>query len=301
MITCLIGENSFEIERALNSILGDFSGTPEKINALELEISKLPDILMGVSLFEPSRLIIVRELSSNKSVWSVFGDWIPKVSSDIHLVLIESKPDKRTATFKSLKKSANIHEYPVWGDRDNLIAEKWVSDESKKLGLNLDNQSVKEVVRRVGHDQWHLFHALEKLSLVGDATIDVIRDVIELNPVENVFNLFETALRGDSSALRESLKVLEQTEEVYKLSALLFSQAFQLAAIIEAEKTDNVAKDFGIHPYVVSKLEQIARKLGKNGVKKVIAIFTEADIDMKTTKSEPWTLIDRALMKIANL
>lgn len=46
---------------------------------------------MGVSLFATKRLIVIRGLSENKVIWPVFGDWLPKVSDDIHLVLIERR------------------------------------------------------------------------------------------------------------------------------------------------------------------------------------------------------------------
>jgi DNA polymerase III delta subunit len=79
------------------------------------------------------------------------------------------------------------------------------------------------------------------------------------------------------------------------------SQIFQLAAVMMADKSDNVAKDFGIHPYVVSKLTNVARELGKNKVAKIVSIFTELDDDMKISRAEPWLLVERALMKVANV
>lgn len=301
MITLFIGENSFEIERALIDIAKNFDGNVERINGSELQLSQIPDILMGVSLFATSRVVIIKNLSENKTIWSVFGDWLPRISDDIHLVMIEPKPDKRTITFKAIKNSATVKEFQVWSDRDVMKAEKWVIDESKKLGIKLDNKNSQTLVRRVGVDQWQLFHALEKLALVDVVSDEIIKDIIEASPVENVFELFETALRGDVKKLKSMLQILEQSEDVYRLSALLFTQAFQMAAISEAEKSDNVTKDFGIHPYVASKLESIAKRVGKSGVVKIVKIFAQADDDMKLSRAEPWLLIERSLFKIATL
>lgn len=301
MITLLIGENSFEIERALANIVSDFDGTVEKINGAELQLAQLPDILMGVSLFAISRVVIIRDLSENKTIWSVFGDWLPRISDDIQLVLIEPKPDKRTATFKALKEVALIKEFPLWTDHDTTQAEKWLIDEANKAGFRLSSGNARTVVRRVGVDQWQLFHALEKLSLVDNVTDEIIKNIIEANPAENVFELFETALRGDTKDLKRMLQVLEQSEDVYRLSALLSTQVFQLLAISVADKSDNVSKDFGIHPYVASKLDSIAKRIGKDNVFKIVKIFAQTDDDMKLSKAEPWLLIERALVKIANL
>ena len=301
MITLLIGENSFEVERAINAIISDFDGNVEKIEGAELRLAQLPDILMGTSLFATQRVVIIRALSENKSIWSAIGDWLPKISDDIHLVLIEPKPDKRTSTYKLLKENANVREFQPWSDRDIAMAEKWVAAEAKKQGFELDKKCVQTLVQWVGVDQWALFHALEKLSLTDDITAESIKNIIEPNPVENVFNLFETALRGDLKTLVETLKILEKTEDVFRLIALLSSQAFQLAVVVSASKSDNVSGDFGIHPYAVSKLVPIAKRVGKPGASKIISIFTELDDDMKLSKADPWLLVERALIKVANI
>lgn len=301
MITLLLGENSFEIERAIAGIVANFDGSAEKIDGSDLQLSQLPDILMGVSLFSTARTVIIRNLSENKSIWSVFSDWLPRVSDDIHLVLVEPKPDKRTTTFKTLKDKVKITEFQPWSDRDISKAEKWVMDEAKKNGIKLDNKNTQTLVRRIGVDQWQLFHALKKLAMVEVVTDEIIKDIIEASPVENVFELFETALRGDVKELKRMIQILEQTEDVYRLSALLFTQAFQLAAVASATKSDNVAKDFGIHPYVTSKLESVAKGVGKHNVPKIVRIFAQADDDMKLSRAEPWLLIEHALFKIVNI
>jgi len=301
MITLLIGENSFEIERYLRNITKTFDGEVEKINGDNLQLAQLPDILMGVSLFSSKRSVFIRGLSNNKTIWPIFGEWLNRVSQDINLIIIEPKPDKRTSTFKALKKIATVKEFSQWTDRDFLVAEEWVMSEANKLGLDLVKNNAKFLVQRVGMDQWQLANSLDKLSFLDEISIESIKQVIDANPIENVFNLFETALRNDIYGLRQILKVLEQTEEVYRLLALLSTQAFQLAVVASATKTDNVAKDFGIHPYVVSKLEPIARKVGKTGASKIISIFAEADDDIKKSRAEPWFLVERALIKIAKI
>ena len=301
MITFLIGENAFEVERAVGEIIAGFDGNAEKVDGSTLQLAQLPDTLMGVSLFATARLVILRNLSDNREIWPVFGDWLSKVSDDIHLVVIESKPDKRTVTYKALKKMATVKEFLPWTDRDTFVAEKWVIEEAKKQGYELDKKCAQLLVQRVGMDQWQLFHAVSKLASVDNVTVDIIKDVIEANPIDNVFNLFETAIKGDMVELKRLIESLKQTQDVYQLSGLLFGQAFQLMAIVMAEDSDDVAKDFGIHPYVVSKLTSIAKKLGKSGVSAIIEALAEADSDMKSSAIEPWLLVERALMKIANI
>jgi DNA polymerase-3 subunit delta len=303
MITILAGENSFEVNRALQTIVAAFDGAAEKIDGSELELKQLPDLLMGGTLFANKRLVIIKQLSENKAIWPEFNEWLPRVSDDIHLVLVESKLDKRTKTYKDLQKSATITEYQAWSERDTAKAEQWVAGEAKVLSCEIDSASVRLLVQRVGPDQWLLHQALQKLAVLEKITPDIITDVIDANPIENVFDLFESALRRNAIKVKQMIATLELSEDPYRLFGLLSGQAFQLAALGVADDRPSaeVAKDLGVHPYGLSKLATYAHKLGKPGVKKVIAAFAEADTGMKTSATDPWLLIERALIKVAAL
>ena len=301
MITLLTGENSFEINRALEKITAGFRGRAEKIDGSTLELKQLPDLLMGATLFAEKRLVIVKELSENKTVWNIFDTWLPRVSDDLHLVLAEAKPDKRTKTYKALQKAATVHEFKLWSERDTVKAERWAVDEAKQLGFSLDAKSAHALVARTGPDQWLLFQALQKLAVAGEVTPKTIEEIIEANPLENVFNLFDAALRGNPAKVKGMLETLELNEDPFRLFGLLAGQAFQLAALAVSEKTDaEVAKDIGAHPFALSKLAPHAKKLGRPGAREVIRAFAEADEAMKMG-GEPWLLIERALIKVANL
>jgi DNA polymerase III delta subunit len=299
MITVLTGENSFDIERELKRIVDASDITAERIDGSDIELRQLPDLLMGGTLFASKRLVIIKHLSDNKSVWPAFSDWIGRVSDDTTLILVEPKPDKRTVTYKSLKDAAKLVDFPAWTDRDISKAEAWVSNEAKDMDILLDTKSIRMLVDRVGPNQWQLFHSLEKLSLVDAVTPQVIEALIDANPAENVFNLFDAALRGDTRKVHTMLRTLELTDDPYRLFALLSGQAFQLAAVVSSGANDTVAKDFGIHPYAVSKLESAGKKLGRAGIRKIIRAFASADDDIKLSRADPWLLIERALMSLA--
>ena len=301
MITLLTGDNSFEIGREIARIEAGFEGESEHIDGSELDLRQLPDLLMGTTLFADKRQVVIKNLSENKSVWTDLGQWLPRVSDDIDLVLIDAKPDKRTLTYKELKKVAKVIELHKWSDRDTDVAEKWLINEAGRMGVQIDRKAAQLIVRRVGLDQWQLFHALDKLSLVDIVTPEVIESVIDISPSENVFNLFDAALRGDRRLVVDMISSLQLTEDPYRLFALLSGQAFQLAAVAVAGSTDTVASDLGVHPYAISKLSHLAKKLGRPGSRKIIGAFASADDDMKLSRADPWLLIEQALLKVASI
>lgn len=302
MTVLLTGENSFEIERELQRITNEFQGRAEKIDGSELELKHIPDLLMGSSLFAEKRLVVIKNLSDNKAVWADFGEWLPKVSDDIELVLVEPKPDKRTKTFKDLQKRAEVKEFKPWGERDSRIAGDWAIEEAKRMGVTLSRPLARQLIERTGVDQWRVFHGLEKLTVLDDISAGTIEQIIDSNPTENIFQLFETALHSDAKKLHAMLRTLELSEEPYQVLALLSSQAFQLAVLAASDKASaQVAKDIGAHPFVLSKLAPHASRLGRAGVRRVIMAFGEADEAMKTSAIEPWAAIERALLKVATV
>lgn len=302
MITLLTGENSFELKRALDDIALAFDGHAEKIDGSDLELSRLPELLSGMTLFADKRLVIITHLSENKMIWDVFPDWVPKIEDDIHVVLVEQKPDKRTRTFKELKKGANVHEFSMWSDRDSLAAESWVVSEAKRQGFTLDRKSAQVLVNRIGHDQWALYHALQKLAVLDEVSPEVIETIIEATPSENVFNLLDAALRGDVRRIAMMIQSLQRSQDPYMTFGLLSGQVFQLAALAVSEKSSGeVAGDIGAHPYALSKLSPHAKRVGRSGARKMIAIFAEADTAMKSSSVNPWLLIERALIKTASV
>jgi len=293
------GDNTFEIQQAVQTCMAAFEGTAERLDGTTLELKNIPDLLMGGTLFAEKRLVIIKDLSQNSAVWEKLPEWLDRLSDDIELILIDAKPDKRTTIYKEVKKRVDIRDFPSWGERDQLPAEMWLVKHAKTLDINLDKKLAHHIVMRVGLDQWQLANALEKLSLLDAITPEAINNTIEPNPSENVFQLFELALEGRREELHDMIRTLELIEDPYKLFALLSSQAFQLAAVANAGAGDTPTKDFGIHPFVASKMERHAKRRGPRGAARVLQSFAQTDADMKLSKADPWLLIERALLETA--
>lgn len=302
MITLFTGENSFEITRATQRLEAELSITPERFDGRELTLAQLPDLLLGITLFNPKRFVIIKNLSENKPVWAALEQWLARMNDQTDLLLIEPAPDKRTKTYKALQKKAHLTDFPLWTERDTAKAEAWAIIEAKQLGFTLDKKSARALIMRVGVDQWQLYHALEKLAVVDEVNSAVIEDTIEANPTENVFYVFEAALKGNSVKVKKMLEVLAMSEDPYRLFGLLSTQALQLATLIAAQKpTAQVASDIGAHPFVLSKLAPYAQPADRVKAKKIITAFSRADAALKTSGTDPWLLIERALLEVASL
>ena len=301
MITWLTGENTFEVRESLAAIEASFDGVAEKVDASEITLAQLPDLLMGVSLFSSKRLVIIRDITTNATLWEKLPDWLGRVNDDIHVVFIDTKPDKRTTSYKALKAAAAIYDFPAWTERDTAKAEQWTIARARKPGLALDRNLVRHLVNRVGVDQWRLASTIETLSLLDAVSVNSINEIVPPNPTENVFQLLDTALDGDSRGVSESIRTLSLQEDPYAIFGLVTSQVLTLAAVTYAESSDTVAKDFAVHPFVASKLTRHAKKLGKAKVAHIIGLCAGADAEFKRSKGEPWLLVEKFLLNTAHV
>ena len=300
MITVLTGDNSFELNRALELLAQHYDGEITRADGEDISLDKLIEYTSAVSLFATARMVIIRDLSLNKPVWTALGERLHTIGDDVHLVLVEPSVDKRTATYKKLQKSADIKIFAAWTDRDTGKAEMWVNEQAKQLGVTMDKKSIQTLVNRVGLDQWSLYHALEKLAVLDTVNSSTIEEIIEAQPNENVFNLLDAALSGNSRRVSEMIQTLQRSQDPYMTFGLLSGQVFQLAALsVSDTPSAELAGAIGAHPYALGKLAPYARKLGRNGTKVMVKTFADVDSLMKSTPTDPWILIEQALVKTA--
>ena len=303
MITVLTGSNDYELRQAQKALVASFSGTPEYIDGSTVTLNSLPDLLMGISLFAEERLVIIDQLSASSAVWTKLPDWLSRLSDTIRLVLVEPTLDKRTVVYKALKATADIQDFPAWTDKEFVKAEAWAGQHAKEQGVELTRPAAKHLVQRIGVDQWGIARAIDILALIDSKTPitpDLIDIVIVPSAEESAFQLLEDAFAGRAEAVAQSIQSLALSEDLHRLMGLIVSQVFSLAAVVYAGDYDDPAKAFGIHPFVVSKLRRLRSQLGPKGAGVILQLTAEADEDMKSSKAEPWVLVERLLLKIAH-
>jgi DNA polymerase III delta subunit len=298
MITLLVGENGFETNRALKSIISKHDGEAERFDGAELNGESLASILSGQTLFSESRLCIIKDLSSNTSLWQELPTLGARLADSTHAIIVEPKPDKRTATFKWLKKHAEVHEFQPWTQRDVGRAEEWVYSEAQRIGTAVTHSQARLLIQRIGLDQWQLHHALQKVALLKAVTDEEIVSITDSRSEEDVFQLLDTALRGDDVRLVEMLSGLERTEDAYRVFGLLSSQIIQLAALTFG-RDRNVAGDMGASPYALNRLAPHAARLSQSDIRHIMKTAAATDKRLKSTPADPWHLITHLVLEIA--
>ena len=301
MIYVFFGENEFSKRQKVDEVLGD--RIARRRDGEELTIGDLRELLTGQTLFGGDEPIIITDLSQNSEVWAEFPE-IAKLSDEL-VILLETKLDKRTKTYKNLAKNATVQECASLGERQRPELVKWAIDRTKERGTKLTKKQIETLVDRLGYDQLRLDNLFAQLSLLDEVTDDLIDQFVPLAKSESVFELLDATIRSDVSSIHRIISYLEMTsgdDGAYQTIGLLASQAMNLLALVLSDiDTQKVAQDFGVHPYALRQLSPLARQLDKIAALRICRILLQADMQMKTTGVEPWLLVETALMKIAKL
>lgn len=290
MITVLTGEDTY----AHKEFVSQLEDGLERIQGEKLTPQDLPDIFLGTSLFSSRRVIVIVALSENKTAWAALVPYIEQ-GTDNHIILLEPSLDKRSSTWRSLKKHADIQDFSPLGERDQAAAITFVLSHIK-----LSDVLARHLVERVGTDKWALKGAIDKLKLLETITKEAIDEHIQANPSTNAFDLLDHALQGNTKSVSRTLEVLKTTEDPYRTWGLLCTQLFQLtAAHASLSGEGSISKDFGVHPFAAGKLKTAARNISARHLRHSLHSFTQADERLKTQQVDPWFVIEVELTRLS--
>ena len=109
MIKIITGDDRVRAKKKIEEELGkDY----EVIEGAELEVTDLPTVLYGNSLFTDKRKVLIRDLGENKVAWEKLPDYL---DTPHEIIVWERKIDKRTTAYKSIvAKKVKVEEYKLF-------------------------------------------------------------------------------------------------------------------------------------------------------------------------------------------
>ncbi len=243
-----------------------------------MSVNQLGDALGGQTLFGGGEAVVIRRSSKNRSLWDALADWAEKLDDETTLILLETKPDKRTKTYKALQTHAKLVNCEAWSSRQTAQAESWLRDYAVKLGISLDTAITRSMVQRAIRpseidekpiiDQQLLATAVKQLSLADTVDEAVLDTVMPPSLSENVFSLLERAIQGDIPTVQRMVSHLSSAQQDgHQTFGLLASQASNLAALtMSSQSPEQIAMDIGANPYALRQLAPIARQCSRERI-----------------------------------
>jgi len=107
MIRIFTGDDRVRAGNEIKRILGD---SYEVIDCTELAKNDLPQIFKGATLFATHRKILLRDFTMNSEIYPEILNFL---DTPHDIILLETKLDKRTSTYKELKDKIEIREFKL--------------------------------------------------------------------------------------------------------------------------------------------------------------------------------------------
>lgn len=305
MIITLSGENDFALHRELDKLTGAFIKEHgdlalERLDGEETGIEKIREAMTSLPFLASKKMVVLRAPGANKQFTEQAEQILADVPETNDIILVETRPDKRTAYYKYLQKRTDFREFPKL---DPPGMANWLAKEARARDGSLGSADARYLVERVGADQQLLSNELEKLLLyderISRRTIDLLTDPA---PQSTIFQLLEAAFAGRTqTVLRLYADQRAQKVEPAQIIALLAWQLHVLAIIKTAgdRSPETIAKEARINPFVVRKSQRIVRELTLAELKGLVAELLNIDIALKRTAVDADETLQHYLMRVS--
>lgn len=259
------------------------------------QIQKLDDSVSSASFFEAKKLLVAKNAFNEAEK---FAELVRnrKVSGDKETALIIVENNTEAVLVKKSKK--------LWGlavAKPNIVKnieplsggklEKWADEKIKDLGLKIQPTALKKLLSFIGPDQERLNNEIDKLSAYYAQSAKAITEnevealvYREINPSH--FALTDSlANKNRSQAIVLLDQYLSRGEDPFALLGLLVYQFRNLLRIKSLVKEvvpyDQLAKLTGLHPFVVKKTYEQAKKFEMNELKTIYGRLSALDVNSK--------------------
>ena len=289
MILAFIGDNGHAREQAATEFVSGFIGVHgamavDKFAAEELDFASFSDAISTIPFLSPRRLVIVRDLGTNKSLAEQLDKIAEAAADTTDLVIIESHVDGRGKYLTNLKKLAEVREFAHL-DGDDLL--NWIVEQTKQLGGTITRGLAQKLVDRVGTNQQLIANELAKLVLYQpEITAETITELTAYTPQSSIFAMLDAAFSGNMSTALTLYK--EQRTQGMEPQAIMGMITWQLHALTLVKaagsmQANEIASRAKLSPFVVRKNQTTARRISDQKLIQLLEKAIETDKNIKTT------------------
>ena len=319
------GENDFEIHQKLDFWRGEFQKKHTGLNVYYFDSSALgskdksgaeiKNALQVNSLFGMSKLVIFRDFIISKNKISaenneLIAASLTGLSPSFFIIFCQTeKPDAKSKIYLELKKLekdglAEIKEFKL-PKADAL--NKWILARAKKHGANFSNEAVELLSAIVPGDLWQLDQEILKLANFKKKEVISSEDVglmVKGKYNDDIFQLMDAiSAKNKKKALRLFQDQLDSgAAELYLFTMLVrqFRIFYQIKAALNERdgSSDEIAKELGLHPYVVKKSMQYLRNFSLEQIINIYRCLLDFEIKIKTSSISFEVLFDLLIAEL---
>jgi DNA polymerase-3 subunit delta len=281
----LLGDDEERKARGVEKLRRDRAA--ETFDAADTSPEAVVSACNSYDLFGEGTFVLLKNLDAwNAAQKAKILDYLGSPSPDTDLVLLGKKLGAREKLLAAVKKSGEVHNFE---QPTGKALVRWVVGNARKQGLDLPEDVAQNLTERCSGDKARLVRETEKLALYVSDRPATIEDVEALCPPDlqsNIFAFVDSLAAGRQDRALELLEELLAAGEPPLRIMYMVRRQFLLIARAQAlfdrgVPQAEVAKDLKVPPFVVRKLEEQARKLGKEGAESALESVLRLESGLK--------------------
>ena len=241
-----------------------------------LELSDILCLLATTSLFNPRKLVILRNLGSKSDLSTQIELILSKVIEGISLVLIERKLDRKTRFGKFLRSHSGFEEYQSY---KGLELENWLIRQAAECQSQLSQQAASYLVQRAGPENSILVNEIQKLRVHPVITEELIDDLVAPSYNSQVFDLLDALMRGQVDRALELYK--DQRQQKNEPLSILGLFVWQLRILLIVKKNEKSIpegiSEFNINEFVLRKTRSLLQGMSTARLDALVGLCYKTD------------------------
>lgn len=304
------GPNHYAIDKKLSAVREKFLiSDPSGINFCQiqgenLDWNKFSSESMAAPFLANKRLVIVKNfLIENKDseLKKKISETIDRLPETTVLIFVEQgTPDRRIGLFKKLNKPKTFQFFDFLDAPTFAI---WVKDMVEKSGEKISHEACAKLSLYLENDQTRGEKEIEKLCLFAhsrksrEISPEDIELLVKANNSINIFDFIEAIAKKEKRKAFLALKKLKEADQneiyifsmiIYQFRTLLIIRDFLDRGMFPKE----IAQKTRLHPFVISKSQNLLRDYSKEKLKNYIKALKLADCKIKSGKVEADLCLD---------
>jgi DNA polymerase-3 subunit delta len=316
-VTLHYGDNPLEIEGAVRAVRGTFEST----DALTFEggsvsLAELSEACLTVGLFDPDRLVVVRDLHERFKSKGGDVDEIRRLLGSIPpttTLLLASPGMKEDNPLMSAVREVGGHVRAHMVPRRSELP-RWITERAGDHGARIERDAAELLAEMVGGDPIALNTELEKLATYAGAgvaiTPDMVEELVGVMTQDSIFTLVDAVAAGDRARALQLLHTqLAQasstpTDVALYLIRMLARQVRILLRIRlgqEAGRSNSqITADVKIPRYYADRYFRQARRLSRERLQGAFEQLAALEFALKSGTADPTTGLDLLVTEMSS-
>lgn len=315
-VTLHFGDNTLEIERAVRAVRDTFQSTDAiTFEGGSVSLPDLSEACLTVGLFDPDRLVIVRNLHERskgkggdiEEIRRLLGS-IPPTTT---LILASPGMKEDNALVSAVREIGGSVRASMVPKRSELP--RWIVDRAEAEGIWIERDAADLLAEMISGDPVALNTELQKLATYAgegeSITPDMVEELVGAMTQDSIFALVDAIAAGDrAKALRMLHSQLAQasstpTDVALYLIRMLARQVRILLRIrlgqAAGRSNSQITSDVKIPRYYAERYFRQARRLSQERLQGTFEQLAALEFGLKNGTADPATGLDLLVTELA--